>query len=133
LGIFGRINDFERAPAKLLIYGLRVGPEDVAISSEHLAEKRWVLVETKTRPVIVTYDPTSHTASAFALDHPAIQDTKGIHVERAQILTEDGAAAWNARTGMPEKGNVDGLEPTPLLSAYWFAWASFFPATRLID
>lgn len=133
LGIFGRMDNFEKLPAKSKIYGLRLGEEQVAIAAERLTGNGWVVVTTTTPPVLVTYDTAGHTAAAFALAAPTIASPQTISVKNNIVSTDGGQTAWDARTGRVVKGTAPNLTPVPLLSAYWFAWASFFPATAVVD
>lgn len=133
LGIFGRMDNFEKLPAKSKVYGLRMGDEQVAVAEKLLARTGWVVVTTTTPPVIVTYDTVGQTVAAFALEAPAISSPKTVSVKNNLVSANGGQTTWDARTGRTVKGEAPDLKPVPLLSAYWFAWASFFPATAVVD
>lgn len=132
LGIFGRINDFQRLPAKSHVYGLRFGDRAVAISRNTLESQKLVILSNVSPPVAVTYDPETQTAAAFALDSTLVGSPKDVTVDGSALSVKGDSTVWNARTGHLEEGTGRDLEPVPLLTSYWFAWISFFPETELI-
>lgn len=95
LGIFGRLDDFERLPGKTLVYGVRLSEGAFAVTMDYLEEHGSAVIG-KESMVTVRYDSGSKTVSAT----------------RAA-------------------GGEDAT-PVPVVTAYWFAWASFFPSSKLI-
>ena len=126
LGIFGRVDNFERLPGKANVYGLRIDNREVAVAQTKLAKDGWALVDAVEGSVLVTYDTKSGTVAAFEIiDGTAVSD--GV------IRNEKTNQSWHLLTGVPEEEGGENLEPVPILSAYWFAWVSFFPNTELIQ
>ncbi|NQU28742.1 MAG: DUF3179 domain-containing protein [Candidatus Marinimicrobia bacterium] len=53
-----------------------------------------------------------------------------MRVEAGQLAID--TQHWNLLTGQPTADSGDPLSAQPLTSAFWFAWASFFPNTELV-
>jgi len=132
LGVFGRVDNFERFPAKEHVFGLRLANMNVAISKEYLATKSFVFVQNSPTGVLVVFDKHSNTVSAF--DVPG--EFKDAVVAEGEIRLD--STVWNASkgvlisTGGSIEGSGENLDQVPVITAFWFAWASFFPETELI-
>lgn len=131
LGIFGRIDNFRRIPGKTKVIGLRLKGHKVAVTYDKLAESKLVLVDKVDPPVVVIYDATSQTALAYELVGLSAKQAAEISVT-GSVLTAAGAN-WDIRSGKPTDGKSKALKPVPLITAFWFAWASFFPTSELIE
>lgn len=132
LGIFGRANTFQKLAAKDLVYGLRDGQKQIAIAESYLQRHGWVLTKKMSTPVLIAYDSASHTVAAFAWP-------KSVEVNSDSVVIKDGTlsviglvATWEAYTGRVIAGTEQDLRSIPLVTAFWFAWISFFPDTELI-
>lgn len=132
LGIFGRVDSFRRLPGKQKVFGLRLEGYDLAVSLDHLKENGFVLLDDASPPVIVTYDKSGKTASAYAVPLDGEDAGSGLIVADGKISVIGSDVVWDAATGRVEAGTVADLEAVPILTSYWFAWASFFPDTRLL-
>jgi hypothetical protein len=132
LGIFGRADNFQKLDGKDKVFGLRLGERQVAVSEDYLIRNRHAVLTETDPPVIVTYDVESKTVAAFALSGPAQTELEKVMIEDNTLHLSGGDAAWDSRTGRVKSGNASPLEPIPVISAYWFAWISFFPDTELI-
>ena len=98
LGIFGRLDNFERLPGKALVIGLRLPDGEVAVSMDYL-EKHGRAEIGEGPFVIVRYD--SKTKTVDAIQVPSLESSLA--------------------------------QPVPVITSYWFAWASFFPNSKLIE
>lgn len=132
LGMFGRLNDYERMPGKDKVFGIRHEDKQVAISLALLKRRSYTLVTGVGDPMIVTYDSITETASAFAFRGDQRASVKGLRVYSDSINAPGGRTVWNPRTGKVIRGDGSDLPVVPIMSAYWFAWLSFFPNTELI-
>ena len=97
LGIFGRLDNFERLPGKTLVIGLRLPKGEFAVTMDYLERHRWAEIG-KGPIVYVSYDSESKTVSA--------------------VGTQSQASSF--------------MWQVPVVTSYWFAWASFFPNSELI-
>lgn len=132
LGIFGRPDNFQKLDGKDKVFGLRPGEHQIAVSEDYLIQNGFAVFSQSEPPVIVTYDVDSKTVAAFALRDHSQTDLENIRIEDNTLFLSGDKAAWDSRTGMVKSGDADSLDPIPAISAYWFAWISFFPDTELI-
>lgn len=132
LGVFGRVDDFKRLKGKDKVFGIRYQSSEAAVSLEYLKEHKYAVINQFSPAVAVCYDDNSETAAAFVLPDADSLSIAGLQMRnRVLRFGGDSAAAWNASTGLPLSGG-QRLEQVPLISAYWFAWAEFFPSSALI-
>jgi hypothetical protein len=132
LGIFGRVNNFERLPGKDKVFGIRQGNQQVAVAEAYLVERGYATIADLPDPVVITYVENSGTAVAFAFTDEQNEAIKHLKVDSNRITVSDDQLAWDALTGKLIEGNGEDLALVPTMSAYWFAWLSFFPKTELI-
>lgn len=116
IGIFGRQENLTRLGPKDMIYGLRWGDTQIAVSQRKLGIETFVIIDDVTPPIVVMTNGGGNTARAFAV---------GDALEKEKISVEDGTILVNGKASQ-------SLEPLPVTSAFWFAWTGFFPETRLI-
>lgn len=133
LGMFGRLNDYERMPGKDKVFGLRRGDKQVAVSLAYLKTNGRALITGVGDPIMVTYDQSSGTVSAFAFTGNQRAAVKGLKVEGDRMTAPGGRTVWNSRTGKVIEGDGTDLPIVPMMSAYWFAWLSFYPDTELVN
>ena len=107
LGIFGRVDNFKRLAGKDKVYGIRFENSEFAVSERYLTKNGYAMIVSESMRVYVTFDSASLTAAAFALP---------------DSLKLAGKIEINNQTA----------KAFPVISAYWFAWVSFFPETELI-
>jgi hypothetical protein len=129
LGIFGRMNTFSRLKAKALVYGLSLTGSHTAVSKDHLIANRLVQLRDSSAFVIVLYDESTRAASAYRVPKQAPEISFS---DNGNLISSDGRQ-WNPATGRSQDERGPDLEPVPLLTAYWFAWVTFFPDTDLIN
>ncbi|GAB4323593.1 MAG: hypothetical protein Kow0074_15960 [Candidatus Zixiibacteriota bacterium] len=131
LGIFGRANTFEQLPAKSLVYGLRLDDGAYAVSGEALKLRKAVVLKHTSPPVLVLSSGEEPSAHAFYLPANLDAEQLDLTVNDGVVSTPSGEHRWHASTGKGMDEASPDLDTAPLISAYWFAWASFFPDTRL--
>lgn len=107
LGIFGRVDNFKRLAGKDKIYGIRFENSEFAVSESYLKKNGFALIVNDTKRIYLSYDVSDMSVAAFALP---------------DSLKLAGRIEINNQTA----------EAFPVISAYWFAWVSFFPETELI-
>jgi hypothetical protein len=131
LGIFERIDNFKRLPGKTKVIGLRLETGNVAVAVDRLANDRVILIANAQPKVAIIYDSATETAFAYELAGLSIDRAADISVEGTSLIAGD--ASWDIRTGRQVEGEAGSLKPVPLITAFWFAWASFFPSSELIQ
>jgi hypothetical protein len=132
LGIFGRANKFQKLDGKEKVLGIRFGEKEVAVSEKYFIENSHALITDVSPPVILTCESEGKTFAAFSLKDLSAEDLKQLEISKHKIKHPGKNIAWNACTGkvLSEKG--EDLSMVPVVTAYWFAWVSFFPDTDLI-
>jgi hypothetical protein len=131
LGMFGRTDSFTRLKGKDIVFGIRAEGVQVAISKDYLSKSRFAVLEQFNQPVVVVSDSTCNSVTAFSLPN-ALTDVSGLKLINSKLTTANREMEWDAVTGKMTSGEEDDLVPLPITSAFWFAWASFFPKTELI-
>ncbi len=132
LGIFGTENKNEALKGKDKVFGLQIDDIHFAVAESYLNKNNFAVIPYVAPPVIVTYDKIGKTAAAFALPDRSSDDIKTLKVENNEIRLTDRKIVWNAQTGKIMSGKAKDLKRVPVVTAYWFAWANFFPETELI-
>jgi hypothetical protein len=107
LGMFGRVDNFQKLKGKDKVYGLRFENKEVAVAESYLKINGYVLVENDSKRIYVSYNDSRMSVAAFVLPDTVKLAGK---FDLKELTTEQ----------------------FPIVSAYWFAWVSFFPDTELI-
>jgi hypothetical protein len=131
LGIFGRVDNFKRVPGKTRVIGLRLDHGDVAITVDKLASNKIVVIDKAEPKVVVIFDAETGTGFAYKLAGLSGEQAADVSIN-GTVLTV-GQATWDVRTGSPTDGKSAALAPVPMITAFWFAWASFFPTSDLVQ
>ncbi len=133
LGIFGRANTFEKLPAKSVVYGLRLDDGAYAVSKQALESNTAVVLKNASPPVVVLSSGDAGSAHAFHLPSTLDNDQLDLTLQDGTLSSPNGDHRWDAATGAGLNPASPDLETAALISAYWFAWASFFPDTQLYE
>ncbi len=132
LGIFGRQDTFKQIPGKTRVFGLRFNDGQVALTVDHMEVNRIEVIDMFNPKTLLYYDSEGETVSAYALPENIAWDPAQFKVRQDQIVYRDNRFAWNSSTGEGISDDMPDLKPMPVITAYWFAWFSFFTDTRLI-
>ena len=119
IGIFGRKENFERMDAKALIYGVRTDDFQLAVSQDKLERDGYFVIEKVNPPIVIMYDENGKSARAYSVATVPTDSSGSITIVKGEIYV----------AGKP----ATAIEPVPLLTSFWFAWASFFPDSELIQ
>ncbi len=133
LGMFGRLDNYERLRGKDKVFGIRRGVKQVAVSLDYLKANGKAMITGLGDPVVVTYDPTGETVSAFVFEGDQRALVKGLQAATGRLIAPGGGTVWCSRTGKVMEGKGRDLTIIPTMTAYWFAWLSFFQDTKLIN
>ena len=131
LGIFGRVDNFKRLKGKDIVYGIRLADGEVAFSKELLIKNGFSIYLVSDFAIIITYNSHAKSVAAFKISKPSSE----IYVENNDIVFKTHGNTkdrWDAQTGNSKNPGNKDLEPFPVVTSYWFAWASFFPGSELI-
>jgi hypothetical protein len=123
----------ERMPGKTLIWGARLGVHAAAVTDGALAGDGIASFELAGRPLVAVFGSDGGVRVFEAsIDGGSVTLRRD---DSGQLVDEDTGSTWDPVTGRAVAGEMrgSGLEPVPVTRAFWFAWSSFFPNTRVID
>ena len=132
LGIFDRADNFTRLNGKDKVIGLRLTDREVAVSNNYLSDRRFVLIPDTTTPVVLIFNSNGATVTAFLFNNVDTDYLKSLSVSNGVVSIAEGKMKWDANTGVALSEGLDDLKIKPAMTAFWFAWVSFFPETELI-
>lgn len=109
-------NTDDRYPPKREVFGFRTDDIAVAVDQGHLADAGTITFEQGGDWFLVIHDPDLDTGWVYRGDE-AIQVPE----------------SFDFGPGGPQHQALEQLEPVNGYTAMWFAWAAFYPDTRVID
>lgn len=133
LGIFGRIDNFSRLGAKEKIFGLRLETREVAVSKLYLFRNHYRIINIEMDRILINYNPDTETVTAYYLPQSRTEQNLEFQVTDSTISQVSSDLIWSLSKGQVIKGSGRALRPVPVITAFWFAWVSFFPQTELIN
>lgn len=116
LPMFQVMNYDDRYPSKQVILGFRTADIAVAVDRETLRRQRLLNHVENGEHFYIVYDPGLYTGWVFRAG------------EAVDIDYDNLSFGTQGVEGLPS-----GLEPVVAIDAMWFAWAAFYPSTRVID
>jgi len=135
-----------RLPPKERVVTVSLDGEDVAFPFSTLAERRVIHDTVGGQRIVVFWRP----GTASALDRSEIADSRDIgatgvyepavdgraltfHWQDGAFVDRETSTRWNV-LGQGIEGPLEGKHLTPRIHAnhFWFAWAAFKPATRIV-
>ncbi len=111
-GIFNRADTFEKLGGKKLVFGIRHGEKIIAVSKDYLTKNVYYAFKSGDSTVLVIYDKDTETINAYETNYK-LKDGKISHKINQMELKK--------------------FKSIPVVTAYWFAWISFFSDTELIN
>jgi hypothetical protein len=136
LGILGTKNPDDQLDGKDVVLGVRIGSEHQAAYPLKMLKKTPVVNDQlDDEPIVIVYSDKAETAYAY---YRRVEDRLLTfrHVADDSILEmtdQQTQSSWNAVTGEAIGGPLAGRKLRRAIGsqAFWFAWRSFFPRTRL--
>lgn len=111
-GIFNRADTFDKLGGKKLVFGIRHGEKIIAVSKDYLTKNAYYAFKSGGSTILVVYDKDTETINAYETNYK-LKDGK--------ILDKINQM------------NLKKFKSIPVVTAYWFAWISFFSDTELIN
>jgi len=133
LGILGRIDTFTRLGAKETVYGIRVKQHEVAVSKIFLTENPLYIYNISDQNILIYFQSSGETVIAFKLPFSKKLSQEEFQLDDRSIFLSKTNTRWNILTGQVLSGPGKPLQEVPVISAFWFAWVTFFPETDLIQ
>ncbi|MEE8232411.1 MAG: DUF3179 domain-containing protein [Thermoplasmata archaeon] len=130
--IFPVMNQSDRFTAKKVVYGVKVGNEQLAIPAEEFQAIRVKNITLGGAPLVALQDEDLKVVRAFRREVEGTSLTFQ-HAE-GQILDEESGTVWSAE-GVGLEGSYQGsnLAPVPAPNVMWFAWYAFYPGTQVLS
>ncbi len=123
----------DRLPGKTLVHGVRLGNHALAVPDSLLRQGEFLQTRLGAYPVVV-YRATDGGVRAYLAEvrGKALSFRKD---RRGQIRDRETQSVWNLATGYCAEGTLAGnqLPYLPTTVAYWFAWSTYFPGTRVAE
>lgn len=131
-GIFRSARAVRKLPGKSLVYGIARGGEAVAVAGPALEGDGLLHLEIGGESVLVVRGRDGGVRAFLPR-----AGGRGLRFRRDEGRLRDEAtgSSWDAETGRCVAGALAGsaLEEIPVRPAYWFAWVSFFPDSRVVN
>ncbi len=130
LGIFGSKNTDARLGGKEIVYGVRLpGGAALAVVEAHLEEKGDVVASVGGSSLLIARSAAGGVVAYQLPKGPAVaarqQDGTWKLADGSRVERSTGNVV-----GGPRKGET--LKRLPVTRTYWFAWASFYPRSKVV-
>jgi hypothetical protein len=132
MGLFRSRWLMERMPGKTMVHGAAIGPHAVAVTDSGLDGRGMVTVDLGKTPVVIVRGGDGGVR-AFRAQTGARR--LSLAMGDGTLVDGDSGSSWNLETGVASDGEGSGeaLDPVPVTTAFWFAWSSFYPNTKVVD
>ncbi len=129
--IFPVMNRSDRFPPKKVVYGVKVGEEQLAIPADEFHAVRVKNVALSGTPLVALQDGDLNVVRVFRREVEGSALTFQ-HAE-GRITDAESGTLWSPE-GVGLEGSFRGtaLTPTPAVNVMWFAWYAFYPGTRVL-
>lgn len=122
----------DRLPGKKLVIGIVRSPYALAIADKKLKTGKLIQTRLGDEDLIVTRAADGGVRAFLAKMENAIlkfQQKKG------SFFDEQTKSRWDMERGVCVEGQLKGktLESIRTTTAFWFAWSTFYPNTKVID
>ncbi len=120
-------------PGKAIVNGIAAGGDALAVADVRLLVGEPVFATLGHRPVVIVRGTDGGVRAFVARIDAEPLEFRAVRGGRLA----DGAtgSVWDPERGVFTAGELAGraLEPLPVTRAFWFAWSTFYPSTRVID
>jgi len=132
MGIFGTMYSDTLLDGKDLVYGIRGGDMTIALPQGLFEQTPAYLVTIGDSLLIVISGRNGIDVGCFRLPAPADTPVELTFAESDRIIV---TSSEFDRIVLEKGRQISGreLEPYPVITAYWFAWKSFFPTTEIFQ
>jgi len=122
----------DRMPGKELVYGITDGPHSLAVPDKKMKKGDLLGATLGEREVLVV-----RTSDNGVRAYIARRGKGGLTFrqgpEPGEYADKETGSIWDLDRGVCVKGKRKGerLEPLRVTAAFWFAWSTFYPNTRI--
>lgn len=132
IGIFGHTFESNELGAKDLVLAFRIGRDAVALPIGKVETSAAVVVGQMDKTVVVFYDANTGESVGFSVSNEAASEGK-LKTEMDGSVSFQGEILTVAGLKSGEAPGADEFEALALITAYWFAWKSFFPNAQIVE
>ncbi|MEE9173770.1 MAG: DUF3179 domain-containing protein [Thermoplasmata archaeon] len=129
--IFPVMNRSDRFPPKKVVYGVKVGDEQLAIPAEEFHAVRVKNVALGGAPLVALQDGDLDVVRVFRREVEGSPLT--FQHAGGRILDAESETLWSPE-GVGLEGSFRGTALTPVsaVNVMWFAWYAFYPGTQVL-
>lgn len=133
LGLFRTEWLRDRMPGKELVHGITEGPHALAVRDKDITRGAPLRATLGEGPVLVVRASDNGVRAYRARTSEGglnlRQDTKS-----GQYVDKETGSHWDIDRGVCMTGKRKGerLEPLNVMAAFWFAWSTFYPNTKIV-
>jgi hypothetical protein len=121
-------------PGKELVHGVADGPHALAVRDKTLKRGNLLHATLGDKAVLVVRTSDNGVRAYFASTSEG--RTLKFHPGKDpnSAMDRETGSTWNLAQGICIAGEYQGkkLEPLPVTVAFWFAWSTFYPNTRIV-
>jgi len=129
-GLFGHRYEDTLLHPKQLIYGLRKEDHQIAVPDTIFSAKPAYLIELDTLQIVLIRDKDNNAAAYLLPATRGFRWRLELDGQSIKILSGgDPDTVFEFRDGLQSEGKT--LKSFPVVTAFWFAWKSFFPKTEI--
>ena len=134
LGLFRTNWLMERMPGKKLINGIVLGVHALAVPDEKFSQQNFVSSNLGDENILVIKS-TDGGVRAFLAKTASLKLTLTKLADSNQFKDKETGSIWNLDEGICTKGKLKGekLKEISVTKAFWFAWSSFYPNTKVVE
>ena len=123
-----------RMPGKTIIHGVAIGLHAAAIADTWLRENQMENLLLGEEPVVVMHGDDGGVRAWKAKSGPYERLTFKRNPD-GTFIDDQTDSTWALEEGRCVTGQLEGihLESVQVTTAFWFAWSSFYPNTKVID
>lgn len=133
-GVFRGARAIRKLPGKSIMCGIARGREAVAVAGSALEGAAFLDVDVGGEAILLARGRDGGVRAVVPR-----AGARELRFRRegpdGHLRDEDTGSTWEAETGRCLEGPLAGsaIEEIPVRPAYWFAWVSFFPDSRVAD
>ncbi len=126
------MNRSDRFPPKKVVYGVKVGDEQLAIPAEEFHAVRVKNVALSGTPLVALQDGDLNVVRVFRREVEGSPLT--FQHEEGRFLDAESGTLWSPE-GIGLEGSFQGTALTPIsaVNVMWFAWYAFYPGTQVLS
>lgn len=130
--IFPVIHENKRLPPKEVVIGIIDEESQLAITKKFVKENAVINEKVGETPIVAIYDKDLDAVRVYKSINKS--EALSFYLNNGYIYDKETNSKWNTQ-GKAIEGKLKGasLEWVPSFDVMWFAWAAFYPDTKLVQ